>query len=361
MEKHKFLVSAILLTLVLAFSAACAKNESSEPAQTADAGAAAEQAEESQAGPDELFPIKTATRMDCTLAPYIVAVEEGFFEEEGLELQWTGEIPDSEVLTSILTGVNDFHDTHPNQLALWVQGGAKVKAVGRSIIEPDPEAIGDTEGRLLHMWYYVNDDAWNAGVKTIADLNDYKSGTKLKSAGWTNTCESFILENIFDKNDVARSNFEWIGMDADTSKIQALKLGQVDIIGVHPPFYDAAEEAGLHKIATSWDAGLGEATGTYLYFFSDAFIAEHPDKVQAFVRALDKAQKWANANKEATAKYTGDFIGQEVRGNHYYSENTEIPEDGIQPWIDDLVKSGALEEGEIKVSDIVTHQFEITD
>jgi ABC-type nitrate/sulfonate/bicarbonate transport system substrate-binding protein len=356
----KFLVFMLSVAL-LAASAACAKNETQEPAQTAGEGdlTAENPAEENPPGEKELFPIRTATRMDCTLAPYIVAIEEGFFEEEGLELQWTGEIPDSEVLTSIVTGVNDFHDTHPNQLALWVQGGAKVKAVGRSIIEPDPEAIGDTEGRLLHMWYYVNDDAWNAGVKTIEGLNNYKSGTKLKSAGWTNTCESFILENIFDKNNVPRSNFEWIGMDADTSKIQALKLGQVDIIGVHPPFYDAAEEAGLHKIADSWDAGLGEATGTYLYFFSDEFIAAYPDKVQAFVRALDKAQKWANAHREETAKYTGEFIGQEVRGNHYYSETTEIPEDGIMPWIDDLVKSGALKEGEIQVSDIVTHQFEI--
>jgi ABC-type nitrate/sulfonate/bicarbonate transport system substrate-binding protein len=344
-------IPALLLLIAAVVSLAACGNDKEAAGTQSDEAVSSETA--------ELFPIKTATRKDCTLAPYIVAIEKGFFAEEGLELVWTGEIPDSEILTSIVTGVNDFHDTHPNQLALWVQGGAKVKAVGRSIIEPDPDAIGDTEHRLLHMWYYVNDDAWNAGVKTIADLNNYKSGTQLKSAGWTNTCESFILENIFDQNNVPRSNFEWIGMDADTSKIEALKLGQVDIIGVHPPFYDAAEEAGLHKIADSWDAGLGEATGTYLYFFSDEFIAEHPDEVQSFVNALTKAQIWANANKEETAKLTGDFIGQEVKGNHYYSENTLIPEDGITPWIDDLVKSGALAAGEITAGNIVTHQFEV--
>jgi ABC-type nitrate/sulfonate/bicarbonate transport system substrate-binding protein len=354
--KTKKLPVLLLSAALIAAFAACSSEKPAEAQANQDQSAteSATVAEET-----ELFPVKTATRKDCTLAPYIVAVEKGFFAEEGLELVWTGEIPDSEVLTSVVTGVNDFHDTHPNQLALWVRGGAKVKAVGRSIIEPDPDAIGDTEHRLLHMWYYVNDDAWNAGVKTVADLGGYKSGEKLKSAGWTNTCESFILENIFDKNRVPRSNFEWIGMDSDTSKIEALKLGQVDIIGVHPPFYDAAEEAGLHKIADSWDAGLGEATGTYLYFFSDDFIEEYPDKVQAFVRALDKAQKWANANREETAKLTGEFIGQEVKGNHYYSETTVIPEDGIKPWIDDLVKSGTLKEGEIEIGDIVTHQFEV--
>ncbi|WP_024834496.1 ABC transporter substrate-binding protein [Ruminiclostridium josui] len=348
--KNKTIITLLLSFVVVISLASCGNDEKARNTQT-NANVSSKK--------EELFPIKTATRKDCTLAPYIVAIKKGFFAEEGLELVWTGEIPDSEILTSIVTGVNDFHDTHPNQLALWVQGGAKVKAVGRSIIEPDPDKIGDTEHRLLHMWYFVNDDAWNAGVRTIADLKKYKSGTKLKSAGWVNTCESFILETIFDKYNVPRSNFEWIGMDADTSKIEALKLGQVDIIGVHPPFFDAAKEAGLHKIDDSWDAGLGEATGTYLYFFSDDFIAKHPDKVQSFVNALKKAQVWANANKEETAKLTGDFIGQEVKGNHYYSENTQIPEDSIKPWIDDLVKSGTLKEGEIKVSDIVTHQFEV--
>ncbi|MDR3295202.1 MAG: ABC transporter substrate-binding protein [Clostridiales Family XIII bacterium] len=354
MKIRKMLVSLLFLLTAVSL-AACGNTAATTDVQT-NADVPSTDAPNVTA---ELFPIKTATRMDCTLAPYIVAIEKGFFAEEGLELVWTGEIPDSETLTSVVTGVNDFHDAHPNQLALWVQGGAKVKAVGRSIIEPDPEKIGDTEHRLLHMWYYVNDAAWDAGVKTIADLNGYKSGTILKSAGWTNTCESFILETIFDRYNVPRANFEWIGLDSDTSKIEALKLGQVDIIGIHPPFYDAAEEAGLHKIADSWDAGLGEATGTYLYFFSDEFIAKNPDKVQAFVSALTKAQIWANAHKEETAALTGDFIGQEVKGNHYYSENTEIPEDGIKPWIDDLVKSGALKEGEIQVTDIVTHQFEV--
>lgn len=114
---------------------------------------------------------------------------------------------------------------------------------------------------------------------------------------------------------------------------------------MHPPFFDAATEAGLTQVGDSSDAGLGEATGVYLYYFSNTFIEQHKDKVAGFVRAMTKAQKWANANKEETAKLTGEFIGQEVKGNHYYSETTVIDETSIKPWIDDLEKTGTISAG----------------
>jgi ABC-type nitrate/sulfonate/bicarbonate transport system substrate-binding protein len=308
----------------------------------------------SEAADGDLFPIKTSTRYDCTLAPYLVADKLGYFADEGLRLEFTGEIPSSEYVAGVVSGANDFADGHPNEIALQVYGGAEIKAVGRSIIEPDL----DKDPRLRHMRYYVNPEAEDAGVKAIADLANYKEGEQLKSAGYQDTCESFILNKALDANGVPRDKLEWITFDADVAKIEALKLGQVDIIGVHPPFYDAAAEAGLVQIGDSSEAGLGEATGVYLYYFSNKFIEEHPDEVAGFVRAVTKAQQYANANIEETAKWTGEFINQEVKGNHYYSETTEIDEATILPWIEDLEVTGTLPKGAVKVTDIITHQFE---
>ncbi|MDR3255002.1 MAG: ABC transporter substrate-binding protein [Synergistaceae bacterium] len=304
---------------------------------------------------EKLFPIKTSTRYDCTLAPYIVAVNKGFFRDEGLELVWTGELPSSEYITGVVTGTIDFADQHPNGLALDVFGGAKIKAVGRSIIEPD-ESV---DSRLRHMRYYVSREAYDAGVKTIADLAKYKEGKTLKSAGEVNTCESFILNKALDVNNIPRDKLEWIAIDSDVAKIQALKIGQVDLIGVHPPFFDAAVESGVAQIGDSSDSKLGETAGVYLYYFSNEFIGKHPKEVGGFVRAMTKAQQWANANLDETAKWTGDFIGQEVKGNHYYSETTEIDEATILPWIEDLENTGGLPKGALKPSDIITHQFEV--
>jgi ABC-type nitrate/sulfonate/bicarbonate transport system substrate-binding protein len=347
-EKLRFALLVALIAILAVTATACGGGKDDK----ADTGTASETTD--GGGDKELFPIKTSTRYDCTLAPYLVADKLGYFEEEGLELVFTGEIPSSEYIAGVLSGENDFADGHPNELALQIYGGAEITAVGRSIIEPDESA----DPRLRHMWYYVSPDAAAAGVKTLADLKDYKGDEKLKSAGYQDTCESFILNKGLDAEGVPREKLEWITFDSDVEKIQALKLGQVDIIGVHPPFYDAADEAGLVKIGDSSAAGLGEATGVYLYYFSNEFIEAHPDEVGGFVRALTKAQQYANANLEQTAEWTAEFIKQEVKGNHYYSETTDIDETTILPWIEDLEATGTLPKGAIKVTDIITHQFE---
>jgi ABC-type nitrate/sulfonate/bicarbonate transport system substrate-binding protein len=372
-KKNRNIAGCLILAFCAAFSiflASCGgtgnADQEDRPAavqeQTAAEGQPAAEEPSAQAEPGgaretagkELFPIKTSTRYDCTLAPYLVADKLGYFEEEGLELVFTPELPSSEYVTGVLSGTNDFADAHPNELALKVYGGADIRAVGRSIIEPPVTE----DPRLRHMWYYVTPEAAASGVETLADLENYKEGETLKSAGWPDTCESFILNKALDAKGVPRDKLEWITFDTDLEKIQALKLGQVDIIGVHPPFFDAADEAGLVKVGDSADAALGEATGVYLYYFSNDFIEAHPDEVAGFVRAMTKAQQYANANLEETAQWTGEFIEQEVRGNHYYSETTEIDEATILPWIEDLEQSGTVPEGAIKVEDIITHQFE---
>jgi ABC-type nitrate/sulfonate/bicarbonate transport system substrate-binding protein len=301
----------------------------------------------------ELFPLKTHTRKDCTLAPVLVADKKGFFAEEGLKLVFTGELTDAEVLPSILNGNNDFADSHPNGLALKINGGAKVIGVERSIIEPS----ADKNIRLRHMWYYVNA---KSGIKTWADFKNYKPGEKIKFGGWPNSCEDLIANKVFDKLGIPRDRFEWVTFETDLEQVQALKQGLIDATMVHPPFYDAAEEAGLVKIGDSSDSGLGEAAGAYLYYFSTKFTEEHPEQIKGFVRAMLKAQKWANANMEQTAKWTGEFIGIEVKGNHYYSETSKIDEASIKPWIDDLITNGLLKEGDpgSKVTDVITHAFE---
>lgn len=310
-------------------------------------------ADSSVAEAKELFPLRTHTRKDCTLAPVLVADKKGFFAEEGLKLVFTGELTEAEILPSILNGNNDFADSHPNGLALKINGGAKVIGVERSIIEP----TADKNPRLRHMWYYANA---KSGIKTWEDFKNYKPGKKIKFGGWPNSCEDLIANKVFDKLGIPRDRFEWVTFETDLEQVQALKQGLIDVTMVHPPFYDAAEEAKLVKIGDSQDAGLGEAAGAYLYYFSTDFVQKHPEQIKGFVRALLKAQRWANANPEQTAKWTGEFIGMEVKGNHYYSETSKIDDISIQPWIDDLIKNGLIKEGDLgsKVTDVITHEFE---
>jgi len=299
-----------------------------------------------------LIPIRTYTRKNCTSTPILVADVKGFFREEGLKLVFTGELKTTEILPSVLNGNNDFAETHPNSLATYVAGGAPIKAIGRAIIEPGPEV----DPKFRHMRWFVRADS---GIKSWEDLKNYKSGQKINHNGLAPSCVTFIASKIFDKYEIGRDRLNFINFDTDQAALQALQQGNLDVACVHPPFYKLAEESGLTLIGDSSDAGLGEAAGLYLYYFTEKFIKEKPDIVHRFARAMQKAQVWANNNPDEAAKITADFIGSNGNASHWYATSTVIDEEQVKPWIEDLVINGKLKEGQIKISDLITHQFEV--
>ncbi|NLD46184.1 MAG: ABC transporter substrate-binding protein [Clostridiaceae bacterium] len=306
----------------------------------------------SSTGEKSLIPIKTYTRKNCTSTPVLVADAKGFFKEEGLKLVFTGELKSTEILPSVLNGNNDFAETHPNALATYIAGGATIKAVGRAIIEPGPEV----DPKFRHMRWFVRSDS---GIKSWKDLANYKKGQNLNHNGLAPSCTTFVTSIVFDKYEIGRERLNFINFDTDQAALQALQQGSIDIACVHPPFYKLAEESGLTLIGDSSDAGLGEAAGLYLYYFTDDFIKKNPDTVLKFSKAMQKAQVWANENTDEAAKITADFIGSNGNASHWYATSTVIDEDQIKPWVNDLVANGKLKEGQIEISDLVTHQFEV--
>lgn len=298
----------------------------------------------------ELFPVKTITRKDCTLAPWLVTEKLGFFKEEGIRIVYTGETQDALIIPSILNGNNDVWGAHPNTIAVAKAGGARITGVFRDGIDPEPRL----NPRLRHMFWYVNPKKY-PNVKTFADLKNVKG--KLKFSTITaNICSDFLANKIADKNGIPRDKFEWVTMP-DIQAIQALKQGLVDVAGVHPPFYKGMDDAGARKIADSLDAGLGPAAGVGFLYFRDDFIKKYPQVVRGFIRAMGRGGAWINDHPELTAKWTSEAIGVPVTGNHYYAPKNEIIESEIEPWIRDLEDHKVIPRGKVKPSDLVTHQF----
>jgi len=320
------------------------------PAAMSLLGACKDQAIKASTG-KELFPIKTITMKDCSLAPWLVTEKLGFFAQEGIKIVYTGETQPSMVLPSVLRGDNDVAGNHPNSLAVAKAGGAKITGVMRFGIDPAP----DLDPRVRHMYWYVNPNK-HPNVKSFADLKNLPG--KLKFSTITiNICADFLANKIADRNGIPRDKFEWVSMP-DIQAIQALKQGLVDVAGVHPPFYKPMDISGALKIADSLDAGLGPAAGVGFTYFRDDFIKKNPDVVRGFVRAIGRGGAWINAHPDLAAKWTSEAIGVPVTGNHYYSPKNDIIESEIEPWIRDLEEHNVLPKGKIKPADLVTHQFE---
>ncbi|MDR1908849.1 MAG: ABC transporter substrate-binding protein [Spirochaetaceae bacterium] len=302
--------------------------------------------------PGGLIPIRTNTKLTCTATPYVVADKKGFFAEEGLVIEYTGELGEGQtLLPTILNGTNDIGESHPNALATYINEGAEVRAVTLNIVDPP----ADVDPKFRHMRFYVSP---KSGIRSLADLRAYKAGGTITISGRAPSCNTFLANNIFSNNGLDKGRIEYVAVASDTAALQAVEQGNLDIAFIHPPFYYLAEQTGLLQIADSYDAGLGAAAGTYVYYFSNDFIETNPELVQRFVNAIKKAQRWANENPDEAMALTAAHISKEVNAVHFYYTGDGFPAEYIEPWILDLESEGALERGAITVEDLVTFEFE---
>lgn len=294
---------------------------------------------------DGLIPIKTWSQTDCSSTPWVVADKKGFFAEEGLKVVYTGDTQPAQQIPSVINGDNDVGGgTHPNTLAVAINGGAKIKAVVVGGIDPAP----DLDPKLRHMAWYVSPES---GIKSFKDLNNIQGKVKFSTIT-TNICADFLAKNIADKNNVARDKIEWVTMP-DIQAVQAVKQGLVTVAGVHPPYYKSMEDAGMVKIADSFDAGLGPEAGVSYYYFSEDYIKQHPDTVKKFSRAMAKAERWSNANQEEARLLTENWIHVPVSATHYYYGGTDLKPRMIDPWIKDLENANVIPKGKIKSEDLL--------
>jgi ABC-type nitrate/sulfonate/bicarbonate transport system substrate-binding protein len=299
---------------------------------------------------DKLAVIKTWSRSDCTSAPFLIADKLGYFKEQGIKVVYTGDTQPPQRIASILNGNNNVGTAHPNTLAIARAGGAPVRGVVRSIVEP-PANIKDIH--LQHMWWVSNK---NGSIKTIADIKKLKRKVKIGTL-LRNACIDYLTNKLFAQEKIPLDKIEWITMP-DIEQVVALKRNLIDIATPHPTFFKAIEDTGIANILITSRPIGGESAGTYLYYFTDDFLAKHPEEVKRFVKAVKKAERWINRHPKQNAKWVSEDLGVPVSANHYYSEDALIDDAQIQDWIDGSEASGALEKGKIKVSDIITHDFD---
>ncbi|MBW4082978.1 ABC transporter substrate-binding protein [Paenibacillus sp. S150] len=301
----------------------------------------------------KVYSIKTDTKVNCSSTPWVIAEKKGFFAEEGINIEYTGELTTAQVLPSILNGTNNVSSAHVNNVATYIAGGANIKGVTIGGSEPTPEV----DDKYHHMKYYVSP---KLGVSSLAELIGKKNGEKITINGTVPSCATFIATNAFDHLGFDRNQIKFVSFESDTAALQANQQGNIDIVGVHPPFYKLAKDSGLIELFDTADTGLGEAAGTTFYYFTEQFIKDNPEAVQGFVNAIKKAQAWIvdPKNEEEAIKLTGDYIGQPVNAVHYYYTGKGFQDKLIQPWIDDLVVSGALKKNQLHVSDLITTEFD---
>lgn len=272
-----------------------------------------------------------------------IAEEKGFFEKEGIKIEYAGVIGAGQVAPAVLKGDIDFAVGHATTMINQIAGGAKVRSV---------VARTKTVKGYPHMSWFVLE---NSSIKTAKDI----VGKKIAVAGLGGCAEYMTLEYL-RLNGISdpRGKFDFVTMP-DAQAEQALKQGLVDVVGIHDPFNTKLSKIGGFRFLFDdneiHDGNLGMCT----YFTSEKFINEHPDIVRKYVAAIAKAEDWINANHEDARKIAAKRLSMDVEyvnGLNYYEHGlfVELP---MQTEINTLTRYERLKPGQITPSDVYTNEF----
>ncbi len=273
--------------------------------------------------------------------PVYVADEKGWFAEEGLEIQWVGEVPAAQLVPAVAAGSIDFANRHTPLVLTARAGGAKLRIVA---------AGAQTTAERPHMKYLV---VPGSPIRSVKDLKGKKIG--INSFG---ACSEYVLKEYLRRNGLDKDvEFQVI---PDPNQEQALGQGLIDVGVLHSPYYEKVVKTGAaREIFNDFvvDDGL---SGMLPYFTNEELIRKHPEVVRKFVKVLVRAADWTNSHHDEAGQIFAKRRGLDPQyaGSWQYYEHGLVPGPAqVQWWIDLLVREGKLKPGQIVATDVYTNEF----
>jgi NitT/TauT family transport system substrate-binding protein len=270
-------------------------------------------------------------------APIFVAVEKGFFAEEGLNItlvQFTG---GPQIIEAVVGGSIDVGHTGIVPALMAYSQGINIRIM-------TDQAHWDLE-HDASAWVVKNDS-------DIASVDDLKG--KKYTVNSYGTLTYFVASTVFQRHGLTVPNATNPSGDIEVSLIpfpkmpQALLAGQVDVIDTVEPYVTIAVQLGgkvMYHPATSIFSDHVWHTATA--FFTQDFVEKNKGVVDAFIRANVKAVDWIKDNREGTmeiiAKYTGlDYDLVKAMALPAWSESLDAG--GVQREMELLLEEGWITE-----------------
>lgn len=220
--------------------------------------------------------------------PQYVALEKGFFEEEGLDVElkttWGGD----KTMTTLLTDGADV-------ALVGSETTIYVKAQGATDPVVNFAQLTQTDGTFLVAREQVEDFSWDQ-LKGSTFLGQRKGGMPQMVGEYV----------IKDKGIDPHSDLKLI-QNVDFANIpNAFASGTGDYVQLFEPTASIFEQEGKGHIIASFGAEETANHVPYTVFMSkDSYIKENPDKIKSFTKAIYRAQQWVETH---TAKEIADLI-----------------------------------------------------
>lgn len=239
-----------------------------------------------------------ATQIKVTAPPVMeaasiyVAQEEGFFEEEGLEVEIVPAASAAAQIPALTSGDVQFAQTTPVTGLTAVAQGIPVRLVaGLATAECDAQGEPTDTSAIMA--------GPNTGIKTLKDLE----GKTLNILVFESPGE-FTAREVLEKNGVDVSTIELVEVGFPEVP-QALKSGRVDASWASDPFRTIAESEGSTAISPVMtvvsDCERIDANG---WITTQSYLEDNPEVVEHFQNAIYKAQEFSNENPDVIKAVT---------------------------------------------------------
>lgn len=230
-------------------------------------------------------------------APQYVAISQGFFREEGLEVELSNGQGADKVMTAVLTDQVDIGFAGPEASVYVYNEGKEDNAVVFA-------QLTNGDGTFLMARTPGLDFKWSE-LQGKSVIGGRKGGMP-----------AIVLQYVLSKNDLTTGKDVFIDTTMQFAAMPGAFIGgQGDYVIIFEPTASSMEKEGKAYIVASLGKESGEIPYT-AYFTKKSTIQNNPELIQKFTNAIYKGQLWVNS-------HTPEEIAKAIKPQ-FLDENDEI-------------------------------------
>lgn len=220
-------------------------------------------------------------------APQYVALTQGFFKEEGLDIELSNGQGADKVMTAVLTDQADIGFAGPEaSVYVYNQGKEDHSVVFAQLTNGDGTFLMGREPDPDFKW------------------SDLKGKTVI--GGRKGGMPAIVLQYVLKKNGLTAGKDVFIDTTMQFAAMPGAFIGgQGDYVIIFEPTASSMEREGKAYILASLGKESGEVPYT-AYFAKKSTIEDHPEMIQKFTNAIYKGQQWV-------ASHTPEEIAQAIK------------------------------------------------